>query len=126
LHQPQLAVRTLDEVLKSPTADANALLQVAQQLAGLNDYPRLEATLDKLTKLVPASPEAWYDLAALRSILGKPTESLQALRQALRLSAERLIRDPKARDLSAEVQPDPRFNPVRSLPEFKTLTTRKP
>jgi tetratricopeptide (TPR) repeat protein len=125
LHKPGLAIQTLDEVLHNPNADANAVLQVAQQLAALADYPRLELTLEKLTKLEPGSPEAWYDLAALRSILGKSPEALQTLRQALTLGAERRLRDPKARNLLAEVQQDPRFKAIRALPEFRDLTSRK-
>jgi tetratricopeptide (TPR) repeat protein len=125
LHKPQLAVQVLDRILNRPNLDANSLMQVAQQLVALADYPRLETTLDKLTAVEPDSPEAWYDLAALRSILAKSPESLQALRQALKLNAERHFRDPKARDLLAELQQDPRFAAIRSLPEFRELTSKK-
>ena len=123
--QGLLAAQTLDQVLKSPNADANAVLHVAQQLVALNDYPRLEQALEKLSRLAPESPESWYDLAAIRSILGKPNEALAALRQALELSAQRRLHDPKARDLQAELQQDPRFNGLRALPDFKALSGGK-
>src|SRR6185369_6758239 len=119
LHQQQLALQTLDTIRNSAQPDPNTILQVAQQFAALGDYPRLEATLQKLVELVPQSAESWYDLAALKSILGKSAESLQALRRALTLGAERRLHDPQARDLLAEVQQDPRFVAIRSLPEFK-------
>jgi thioredoxin-like negative regulator of GroEL len=125
LHQSQRALQILDEVIGSPNADGNVTVQAAQEFAALADYPRLEVALEKLARLEPNSPEAWYDLAALRSILGKSSASLQALRQALKLGAERRIRDPKARDLLAEVQQDPRFQAIRPLPEFRELTQKK-
>jgi thioredoxin-like negative regulator of GroEL len=124
VQKPQLASQTLNQVLQNPSLDPGTILQVAQQFVAITNYPGLEASLDKLTKVAPQSPEAWYDLAALRSILGKPGEALQALRQALQLSAERRLRDPKARDLRAELQQDPRFAALRPLPEFKALVGR--
>jgi tetratricopeptide (TPR) repeat protein len=121
LNRPQAALQALDRILASPQADPNILLQSAEQLVALSDYRRLELALDKLTKVAPSSAEAWYDLAALRSILGKTNECLEALRQALSLSAARLARDPKARDLVQQIPADPRFNPVRSWSEFQKL-----
>jgi Flp pilus assembly protein TadD len=125
LHQTQAAIEVLGKVLNSPSVDAEAVLQVAQQLAALGSYPLLEKSLEKLTTLAPADPEAWYDLAAMRSIFGKSPEALQALRQALKLSTARRARDPKARDLLAELQHDPRFSALRSLPEFQSLAAGK-
>ena len=125
LHQPRLALQALDQVLDSPSTDPNIVLEASQQLVGLGDYPRLERALDKLTRIAPGSPEAWYDLAALRSIRGEAPVALEALRRALQLSAERRLRDPKARDLSQEVRRDPRFNGLRGTPEFNRLVEGK-
>lgn len=121
LKRPQSALQALDRILASSQPDPNILLQTAEQLVALSDYRRLELALDKLTKVAPASAEAWYDLAALRSILGKTNECLEALRHALSLNAARLARDPKARDLLQQIPADPRFNPVRSSSEFQKL-----
>jgi thioredoxin-like negative regulator of GroEL len=122
LRQPQLAARALEQVVASPGASATAILQAAQQLVALSDFPGLEKALEKLTQVSPESPEAWYDLAAMKALLGKPAEALPALRRALTLSDQRRQADTKARDLRTEVQHDPRFNSLRSLPEFKALT----
>jgi tetratricopeptide (TPR) repeat protein len=84
----------------------------------------MEAALIKLTQLAPDLPEAWYDLAALRTALGKPQEALTALRRALDLSAKRKATDPKARDLAAETLKDASFTTLRENPEFKQLTGR--
>jgi hypothetical protein len=70
---------------------------------------------------MPANPEVWYDLAVVEAGLGKPTEALSFLRQALDLSAKRLQRDPKARDLVASARKEEHFAPLRQLPEFKKL-----
>jgi len=125
VQKPQLAAQTLDEVLNNPKADAAVVLQVAQQLVALNDYRRLELALEKLTKVAPDSPESWYDLAALKSILGKQTEALPALRQTLKLNSEQRLRNSNARNLLSELQKDQRFNALRSLPEFKDLAEGK-
>ena len=94
---------------------------MAQQFAAMSDYPRLESILERLVKLAPESAESWYDLAAMKNILGKPSEALTALRQALKLSAVRIAKDPKAKDLLRELPTDPRFNSLRRNPEFQEL-----
>jgi thioredoxin-like negative regulator of GroEL len=122
LQSTDAAIRTLDNVVKHPQVDATALLQAAQQYAALTNYQKLEAALDYLTKLSPDLAEAWYDLAALRAVLGKPQEALPALRHAVDLSVKRLKQNSKARDLCAEAGQDPRFASLRQMTEFKQLT----
>ena len=125
LQKNELALQVLDTVVNDPRLDASAALQAAQQYAALGNYPRLEVTLEKFVKLAPDSPEAWYDLAAMKTILGKTNEALPALRQALALSAARLQNDPKAKDLATEVKTDPRFVGLRQHPDFKALLNLK-
>ncbi len=72
-------------------------------------------------KLDPANPEAWFDLAALKASLGKAADSLAPLKKALELSAERLKREPKARNLLEQTRKDARFNALRPTPEFQKL-----
>jgi thioredoxin-like negative regulator of GroEL len=119
--KPDAAVALLDKTLNDPKLDANAALSIAQAYAALGNATKLEAALEKLTKLMPANPEAWYDLAVLKAGVGKSAEALSALRQALDLSAKRLQRDPKARDLLASARKEERFGTMRQTPEFKKM-----
>ncbi len=116
-----LATQALDRVLNSSNADVNVILGVAQQFNALGNYPKLEQTLERLVKMAPDSAEAWYDLAAMKALLNKPTEAVPDLRRALDLSAARRKQDPKARDLAAQARQDPRFNQLRQTPELKEL-----
>jgi tetratricopeptide (TPR) repeat protein len=125
LQRNDLATQTLNEVLNHPNLDANAAMLLAQQYAALIDYPHLETTLEKLSKLAPGSPEAWYDLASLKASLGKNAEALPALKQALELSAARLKKDPKARNLVMDAKSDPRFAALRQVPEVRQMLGEK-
>jgi hypothetical protein len=82
---------------------------------------KLEAVLEKIVTLIPDQPEPWYDLAALNTILGKPDQALQCLHKSFDLNARRLKSNPTAHDLLSEARKDPRFNPLRNLPEFQKM-----
>jgi beta-lactamase regulating signal transducer with metallopeptidase domain/tetratricopeptide (TPR) repeat protein len=124
MQQTNRAIQVLDKAVSDPGADTGVLVNVAQQYAQMGNVPKLEATLERLVKLPAAGPEAWYDLAALKAGLGKSSEALAALKQSLELSAERLQRDPKARDLLKEARRDARFDTLRQTPEFKNLVPK--
>jgi thioredoxin-like negative regulator of GroEL len=121
LQKPEAALPILDSIFTDPKLDGNALLSMASAYAALGSAPRLESALERLTKGMPTNPEAWYDLAAVKAQIGKPTEALNALKQALELSAKRLQQDPKARDLLASAKKEDRFAPLRQLPEYSKL-----
>jgi len=121
LGQTNRATQLLDNVLDNPAADSSAVLAVAQAYVSMANFPKIETALQKLVKLAPGQPEAWYDLAAMKATLGKNAEALQALRRALELSAARLKQDSKQRDLRTEALRDPRFAALRQNPEFQAL-----
>ncbi|MGO8928583.1 MAG: protein O-mannosyl-transferase family [Limisphaerales bacterium] len=121
LQKPEAAIQVLDKAFNDPKVDASTVLSIAQAYATLGNAVKLEAALERLTKVMPESPEAWYDLAVLKCGLGKVPESLATLRTALDLSAKRLQVDPKARDLLASARKEERFGPMRQMPEFKKL-----
>lgn len=125
LQQPQLALQLLDQALAGTNMDAVGASQVAQQYIALGNLPKVEATLERLSKLAPQSPETWYDLGGIKAILGKPAEALAALRQALALNAARLQQNPTAKNLLEDLPTDQRFNSLRQLPEFQSLLPRK-
>jgi tetratricopeptide (TPR) repeat protein len=120
-HQTSRAVEVLDETVSKPGADTSVLVKVAQQYAQMGNTAKLESTLERLVTLPAAGPEAWYALAALKASMGKSSEALAAMKQALERSAARLVRDPKARDLLQDARKDVRFNKLRQTPEFEEL-----
>ena len=124
MKQADRAIQVLDQAVSNPAADISVLLVVAQQYAQMRNVPKLESTLEKLVKMPAAGPEAWYDLAALKTGLGKSSEALAAMKQALELSAARLQRDPRARDLLKEARRDARFDTLRQTPEFEKLASQ--
>ena len=65
------AAQLLDQIIGSPGADANVILTAAKFYVQIADVPRFEAALEKLTKLAPDSPEAWFDLAGVKAIMNK-------------------------------------------------------
>jgi tetratricopeptide (TPR) repeat protein len=124
MQQTNRAIEAMDGLLANPRVNASAVLAVAQAYTQMQNLPKLESALEKLVKVTPASPEAWYDLAALKANLNKFSEALAALKQALELSTVRLQGDPKARDLRETARKDARFDALRQSPDFQTLMTR--
>jgi tetratricopeptide (TPR) repeat protein len=125
MQQTGRAVQLLDGALSNPALVPNAVVHAAQIYNQLGDFPKLETALEKLTKLSPDSPEAWYDLAAMKAHLGKIAEALPALSRCLDLNAQRLLRDPKASDLSVNARQEVRFTSIRATPEFQKLLAPK-
>jgi thioredoxin-like negative regulator of GroEL len=121
LHKTPEAVQALDQAVNSPNADSTTILAAASSYAALGNASRLEAALEKLTKVMPESPEAWYDLAVVRAGTGKNTEGLAAIQKCLQLNAQRLQHDPKASNLLLNARNEARFGPLRQTPEFQKL-----
>jgi tetratricopeptide (TPR) repeat protein len=119
--QTNRALEVLDRMLTNPKVDPNAALVIAQIYNQIGSYPRLESALAKLAQLAPNSPEAWYDLAAIKATLGKAPESLEHLKRALDLSKRRRAQDTNAPDLLVNVASDSRFNSLHSMPQYQAL-----
>ncbi|MDB6022673.1 MAG: hypothetical protein JWQ04_2530 [Pedosphaera sp.] len=123
--QKDKGMQILDEVLNSPNVDSSAIVFLAQAYAKFSDYPKLELTLEKLTKIQPHSPEAWCDLAAMKTALNKQTEALSDLRTCLDENAIRLKANPKAANMAQIILTDPRFNTLHSDPEYQKMLAPK-
>ena len=115
------AAGLIDAALANPNIQAENVRAMADIAAMTGNYPKLEVVLEKLAKLKPDEPEAHYDLAALKAVLGKNSEAMPQLQLAIELSNKRQATNATARSLLAEARNDPRFNSLRNLPEFKKL-----
>jgi thioredoxin-like negative regulator of GroEL len=115
------AIAILDSMIANPVADAQVIVSAAEMFRQMNEWPRIEPAMLRLTQIMPQSPEAWFDLAGVRAMLGKNAEALQALEAAIRANDARLRSTPQARDLRPNMMNDPRFERLRGLPEFQRL-----
>jgi hypothetical protein len=123
LNQTTKLLVLADQVIANPQADANALLAAADASRRVGQYGRVEQALAKLVKLVPESPEAWFDLAGFQAVQNKTAPALESLRKALELSARRRAQDTNAGDLRAAASEDTRFAALKTTPEFQKLLT---
>ncbi|HUA67358.1 MAG TPA: hypothetical protein VMA13_02315, partial [Candidatus Saccharimonadales bacterium] len=125
MQQTDRVIELFDRALANPHISPDEIGAIAQFYIHIGNMPKLENALERLATVIPNEPEPWYDLAALKVLQGKTSESLQDLRLSLDLSAKRLKQNPKARDLLAEVRKDHRFDSVRNLTEFQKLVPPK-
>ena len=125
MQQTNRAMELFDTALARPELKFGDVAAMAQYYAQLGNYAKLETALKKMVSLAPDQPEPRYDLAALEAITGNQTESLQNLKLALDVSAKRLAKDPKARDLVDAARTDNRLDRLRALPEFQKLVPPK-
>ena len=111
----------LDQIASNPAADVQALLTVAKAYADIGQVGRLEPLLEKASKVDPDRPEVWYDLAALRTMMGKKAEALPALGRAITLSTARRATNATAHDLRKEAEKDNRFDAIRQDADFQKV-----
>jgi tetratricopeptide (TPR) repeat protein len=124
INQTAAGVSILDDILKHPRVTPEAVIAVAQYYMQNQNLPKLETVLQRLCELQPNIPEPWYDLAALRCLLGKTSEGVITLKRAIELSDARLKKDPKAHDMRAEALKDQRFQAVSQSADFKSIVTQ--
>jgi len=91
----------------------------------MGQFPRVVQALEKLVKLMPDNPEAWFDLGGFQAVLNQTPQAVESLRIALQLNAQRLQRDPKAANLLNVALSDPRFETIRKTPEFQQLLSEQ-
>jgi tetratricopeptide (TPR) repeat protein len=123
LRQTNSAVATVEGILVQAHDRKAELHWAAQIYSQAPDFQRLEAIEQKLIKLDPTDPDAWYELAAAQMQLGRRPEGLQSLNMALRLGQMRQSQDPGAPDLLLKSRQDPRLSfsmnkppPARTAP----------
>jgi thioredoxin-like negative regulator of GroEL len=119
--QSERGYEVLDRVLHSSRATTGIVISVADAYNRLGKPLKLQDALEKLTEMNPDSPEAWFDLAALRASLGKSASAIETLKKSLDLNARRLVRDPKAHDIREPLAKDKRFDKLRDLEAFKAM-----
>jgi thioredoxin-like negative regulator of GroEL len=119
--QFERAYPLLDTVVNHPSVDLNHLAPIVDAYKQLNNMPKLEAALTRLTQIQPQNPEAWYDLGTVRIAVGKTTESLAAISNAITFSNARRAANPAQLDLAATARADMNLSPLRALPEFQKL-----
>lgn len=111
----------LDTIVNHPHVTVQYLATVIDAYKQLNNMPKMETALARLTRLTPENPEAWYDLATVRVALAKTPEAFVAISNAITTSKARRAGDPKAADLAATALGDANLASLQALPEFKKL-----
>ena len=121
MQQTDRAIAIFDRMVTNEQANPNVILTIAKAYVDMGNWPKVEATLEQLVKIMPESPEAWYDLAAFKASMGKTAEAMAPLKNALELNNKRLAQNPQASNLVISNRIDARFNSLRQLPEYQKL-----
>jgi tetratricopeptide (TPR) repeat protein len=125
MRQTGRAVQLFDTALTRPEINLEEAEAIAQAYAQMQDLPKLEVVLHKLVALAPDQPEPRLNLADLEAVTGRSTQAVADIKVALDLNAKRLAQNPAAHDLAADIRNDPRFAPIRNLPEYQKLFPAK-
>ncbi|MBG88045.1 MAG: membrane protein [Verrucomicrobiales bacterium] len=117
----QRVLPTAVATLQKTNASVPELQMTAQAFNMTGQMPFLEQTMARLTKLLPTSPETWYDLSGIQVVQKKTNEALASLIRAVQLSDQRRATNPAAADLRGMAKGDGRFNLVRTMPGYVEL-----
>jgi len=118
------AYAMLDNIVNHPRVTMQYLAPVIDAYKQLNNFPKLEIALTRLTQIAPQNPEAWYDLGTVRVSQGKPADAFVAISNAITLSNARRAAEPGANDLLATARDDGNLAALRAMPEFQKLLAR--
>jgi thioredoxin-like negative regulator of GroEL len=119
--QTDRAYAIFDRIVSHPRVELAQLAGVLSFYKQLNNLPKMETVLARLTELQPGTAEAWYDLATVRVGLGRKPEALVALSNALTLNRAVRATNPAALDLVATARKDAQFASLQASPEFQQL-----
>jgi tetratricopeptide (TPR) repeat protein len=109
-----------DQMLTNSSTDPNAVYFTVQVYSQLRDTLKLETALQNWARVNP-SPEAWLDLAAIKTALNKTADALAAVKVCLQLNARRLAADPKASNLALLARTDERLKALQGRPDFQQM-----
>lgn len=110
-----------EKVLTNSNENTENLTALAQIYAELGNLQKVESILEHVAQLYPNRPETHYDLAALKTVFGKNAEAFKELKIAIDESNARLKTNSTALNLLNSARNDPRFNSIRSTPEFQKI-----
>jgi tetratricopeptide (TPR) repeat protein len=122
--QNENAYKVLDRVLAFSDLTLPQVMTVANAYSQLGQSRRLLPALEKVTRLAPDSPEAWYDLAALRATLEQTGPAVEELKKSLALNSQRLGTNSSAMDIRTTLTNDERFAKLRDTAEYKAIVQK--
>jgi thioredoxin-like negative regulator of GroEL len=124
LNQMPRALEIIDQIIGSPKAGQNEMIFAAQVSNELNQLGRVEQALDRLVKMSPNSPEAWFDLAGIQAVQNHTTQALASLSESLKRNSARRTQEPKAPNLFTNALVDEKLNPLRQHPDFQRMISQ--
>ena len=120
------AIPRYNQLMTNSQLDHNTLVSAAQAYSMVGNLPKMEEAMDRLVKLTPNNPEAFYDLAAIQTVLSKSNQAVQNLSHAIQLSDQRALQQTNTPNLRQLAPNDPRFANLRAMPEFQRALTSPP
>jgi len=109
-----------DSVMTNAPNDANAIYFAVQIYSQTHDMPKLETALERWAQVSP-TPEAWLDLAAMKTMLNKQPQAVAALKMCLDLNARRLAANPKSSNIALLAKTDDRLKTLQAFPEGQQM-----
>ena len=116
----------LDAIINASNASVHHINAIVDLYVKGQDFGGIETGLARFAAMRPDSPEAQYELAAIKSVVGKQAEALTALKTSIALSDARLMSSPTSMNVRATLNGDPRFKALSVNPEFKSLVVKTP
>jgi tetratricopeptide (TPR) repeat protein len=111
LGQQQLIISACQSYISSTNRTPQELLQTAQILLSVGQFPHALAAVHAVTERFPQDPQGWYAAALMLGGTGQTDPALNALSNAIRLA-------PGLRD---QARTDARFGGLVNHPRFKEL-----